>query len=654
MYRKRRMIGLLISILLLAGIGFGLQALVREGARLIGGNGASPTTDGRDNGGLFGSGGLFGPAGSSPGTSGPTEPLTGEDQILAFLMQMDTTQSRRIADQLEALTARRDVTGYHANLYQASVRESEPGGDAAASYRRALALFESRDVRLLLAQALVRQNDTEAAWLEYVALLPDESAYARLLALQSDPVLLCDTLLKKSMYTQAREQAVSLRSGATDPLLQARLAACEAIATAAAGDYNTALPLFDSLPATINPGAVKLAEGDGDAAVAGSVTASAINLSITHPVSVSWWYARTLEGAGQSEKAIPVYRALEAAGGERLGALLEKKGLIKEAAAAYLSAPVSASKWRGAKLAEQTGEGKKALAGYLELVGRTDNLYDDAAYRAYVLLRRQKKSDGEEAKSCTAVLSQYPSWMKRLGLDYTWPETAQGEPVRPVWLDRKEQFDAEGRTELGTLAYAIGIRETTTGEKLYLAQWNLEKEDQYASVVWGMRALKEEKSIKAYRYAYPRAYESQVKAFSEEFQVDPLLIWSVMRTESTYRADVRSRSGAIGLMQIMPATGQDIAGRLKVAFAEDDLLNPEVNVRFGAFYIGAMIRQFEGNWDHAIAAYNGGAGNTRKWLKSTMMKAKEDFPTAIAFDESREYITKVMEAYYIYKWLDKQ
>lgn len=654
MYRKRRMIGLLISILLLAGIGFGLQALVREGARLIGGNGATPTTDGRDNGGLFGSGGLFGPAGSSPGTSDSLEPLTDEDQILTFLMRMDTAQVGRIVDQLDALAARRDVTGYYANLYQASVLESEPDGDVAASYRRALALYETKDIRLLLAQALERQNDKEGAWTEYVALLPDESAYARVLALQSDPVRLCDALLKKGMYTQAREQAVSLRSSATDPMLQAQLATCEAVAIASAGDYQAALPLFDALPVTVKPSAIKLAEGEGDAAVAGSVTASAINLSFAHPVSVSWWYARTLEGAGQSEKAIPVYRNLEAAGGERLGALLEEKGLLKEAVAAYLSAPASASKWLGAKLAEKTGDGKKALAGYLKLAGRTDNLCDDAAYRAYILLRRQKNSNGDEAKACLSVLSQYPSWMKRLGLDYAWPEVVQGEPARPVWLDRKEQFDAEGRLELGSLAYTIGIKETTTREKLYLAQWNLEKEDQYASVVWGMRALKEEKSFKAYRYAYPRAYASQVEAFSEEFKVDPLLIWSVMRTESTYRADVRSRSGAIGLMQIMPATGQDIAGRLKVTLAEEDLLKPEVNVRFGAFYIGAMIRQFEGDWDQALAAYNGGAGNTRKWLKSTMMKAKEDFPTAILFDESREYITKVMETYHIYKWLDKQ
>ena len=236
-------------------------------------------------------------------------------------------------------------------------------------------------------------------------------------------------------------------------------------------------------------------------------------------------------------------------------------------------------------------------------------------------------------------------------MDIVFPETPEGEAVRPAFLDRVEQFEADGRSELAQLELAIGRYVATPGEKLYLAQWYLDREELYTSVIWGMRALLDEPSRLGYQYAYPRAFEDEVNRFAEEFSIDPLLLWGIIRTESTYRADVLSRSGAIGLMQIMPATGQDIAGRLKATVTNEDLKKPDVNVRFGAFYISAMIRQFDGDWDKALAAYNGGPGNVNKWSRDAFVKQPEDFPTVIPFDETREYITKVMEAYHRYRWI---
>ena len=67
----------------------------------------------------------------------------------------------------------------------------------------------------------------------------------------------------------------------------------------------------------------------------------------------------------------------------------------------------------------------------------------------------------------------------------------------------------------------------------------------------------------------------------------------------------------------------------------------------------AQIRQFDGDWDKALAAYNGGPGNVNKWSRDSFVKQPEDFPTVIPFDETREYITKVMEAYHRYQWLEQ-
>ena len=680
MYRRRRIVGFMVAIVLLVAIGFGVKALVGAAQRFMqaGANTPSATADG----GLFGVGGLFGPAGPTPEV---IVPVTGEMEILAFLMRRDLSESKRITGQLATLTERKDTTGYYANLYLADMRElglseetvdasvasaeaasetgvATPGSDAeeaptrdaASAYRKALDLYDSPDVRFLLAQALETQGDVAAALAEYAKLLPDQTALARVQGLQEDPVQVCDMLLKKGMAEQVLVILEPLLAQRADDERRNEWLVCQAVATARAGDHAAAAALFESLPKesrTPEDGAGDAAMAD--MAVAGSDIASINSLPVTHPVHAAWWHARALEGAGETDKAIPLYRSLGAAGGERLGALLEKKGDQKAAASAYLSAPAPASKWLGAKLSDRLGKTEAALEGYLAITAREGGLQDDAAYRAYVLLKRQGKQNEEAAKNCLAVLSAYPAWQERLGMDIVFPETPEGEAVRPVFLDRVEQFEADGRDELSRLELAIGRYVATPGEKLYLAQWCLDKGDIYTSVLWGMRALLDEPSRLGYQYAYPRAFEEEVNRFAEEFSVDPLLLWGIIRTESTYRAEVLSRSGAIGLMQIMPATGQDIAGRLKATVTDEDLKKPEVNVRFGAFYIAAMIRQFGGDWDKALAAYNGGPGNVGKWSKDAFVKHPADFPTVIPFDETREYITKVMEAYHRYKWLEQ-
>ena len=104
-------------------------------------------------------------------------------------------------------------------------------------------------------------------------------------------------------------------------------------------------------------------------------------------------------------------------------------------------------------------------------------------------------------------------------------------------------------------------------------------------------------------------------------------------------------------MQIMPSTGKDIASRLGLTSTDNDLLNHEINIRFGTFYINSMLNMFNADIDKAMAAYNGGPGNVKKWLNSSFVTSDEDFPTAITFLETQEYITKVRNSYLIYKWL---
>ena len=102
---------------------------------------------------------------------------------------------------------------------------------------------------------------------------------------------------------------------------------------------------------------------------------------------------------------------------------------------------------------------------------------------------------------------------------------------------------------------------------------------------------------------------------ASEFDINPWLIASVIRVESSGNPDAVSPVGAIGLMQIMPETGRHIAKQMKMKdFSEDKLYNPEINIRMGSFYLRQLLDRFKGNKKAAIAAYNWGPGHISRRL----------------------------------------
>jgi soluble lytic murein transglycosylase len=188
-------------------------------------------------------------------------------------------------------------------------------------------------------------------------------------------------------------------------------------------------------------------------------------------------------------------------------------------------------------------------------------------------------------------------------------------------------------------------------EKIALAQWYLAQGQYFQAVRWGSSALADLPCRKAYELAYPRPFSDYVFREAEAFELDPYLVWAVMREESHFRPEVASRAGALGLMQIMPATGRGIATGLRVDFTEKDLLTRSSTFVLALITCATSLNMFGGDTDKALAAYNGGGGNVRRWVNSKTGASDQGFPTAVAFFETREYITKVKNSYYIYKWL---
>jgi len=150
---------------------------------------------------------------------------------------------------------------------------------------------------------------------------------------------------------------------------------------------------------------------------------------------------------------------------------------------------------------------------------------------------------------------------------------------------------------------------------------------------------------------FPLAYRDWVMANARaESQVDPAWVYAVIRQESSFRPDARSPVGALGLMQIMPATGRQIAQELRDA-NPPDLLQPEINIRYGAYYLQQILQRLQNNPVLATAAYNAGPGKVAQWLPSGDPLSADVWAETIPYRETRAYVQRVMEYAAVYRFL---
>lgn len=153
-----------------------------------------------------------------------------------------------------------------------------------------------------------------------------------------------------------------------------------------------------------------------------------------------------------------------------------------------------------------------------------------------------------------------------------------------------------------------------------------------------------------YQVLYPGRYLHSIRTEAGHNGLDPALVLAVMRQESRFVANARSRAGARGLMQIMPKTGRRLMGAKK--FRADTLYHPGTSIHYGTKFLAKLLEQYQGSLVRALGAYNAGPQRMNSWLKSTRCRQDDDFLVEdINIAETREYIKRVLEGYYIYSWL---
>lgn len=159
--------------------------------------------------------------------------------------------------------------------------------------------------------------------------------------------------------------------------------------------------------------------------------------------------------------------------------------------------------------------------------------------------------------------------------------------------------------------------------------------------------VKPDKSDLRWRLVYPQNYLKQVKKYTALTQNNEALIMAILREESYFNTKAQSNAGAMGLMQLMPETAQEIASHNKIPLESIYLINPEINIKLGNLYYSELKKALN-NEVAAIAAYNGGIGAVTNWKNKLNYSDVDEFVVKIPYEETQYYIEKIFGSYWNY------
>lgn len=227
------------------------------------------------------------------------------------------------------------------------------------------------------------------------------------------------------------------------------------------------------------------------------------------------------------------------------------------------------------------------------------------------------------------------------------PESAPASPEDPPRLSRFVRVERDrlhlpkglwSSLLIGVLGVAAVVALFTLGGK-----WMRDYREQEAE---RQRAETEARE----RASYPLHFQELIEENAETYGLDPALVAAVIKCESDYRSDAVSYLGAQGLMQIMPDTAQWIAETLdEPGFTEDRVFEPEVNIRFGSWFLSYLLRLFDGNLTNSICAYHAGQGNVAAWLQQPEYSDDGVTLKKAADNDTADYLAKVLKAITIYQ-----
>jgi soluble lytic murein transglycosylase len=522
---------------------------------------------------------------------------------------------------LQAVVAFRPQSpvAYQAHVAIARYYAGIEAPQAEDEYRAALALHDTVALRLELARYLEEQGDDDGAYAEHLHILDERpDAFAGMRRTGPDPLAVAEDLNTATYYSDALE---TLRVTDDPQALPLR-----AQALAGLGRYEEAQAAYR--------GWLEETPDDGTAQVG---------------------LARVLVQLGRPDDALSLYQAVDTADSRLAQAELLEGQDPDEALALYLDSPYPVAWWSATTVLEEQGRLTETLPIYARLARTHTYLADDAAYRLHVLAKRVR--DKEAQAEAQALLD-------RLGLNWLALRAAGGElelPTAPTLaaaggeiLDKAAALESLGRWDLAHVELVLAARFRRALEvDLAMAEALASRGHVVEAQAIAEGYVKDHpRAPRAFwQLSYPRPYSATVQAAAAEFNVDPLLIWAIMRQESRFDPDALSYVGARGLMQVMPSTQAWITEQVAEDIPPGDAFTPEASIRMGAWFLRFLLDYFDGDLELAIAAYNGGAGSVDGWRASPLVSDRDDLLRWIGFGETREYLGHVSLNYQVYQAL---
>ena len=159
-------------------------------------------------------------------------------------------------------------------------------------------------------------------------------------------------------------------------------------------------------------------------------------------------------------------------------------------------------------------------------------------------------------------------------------------------------------------------------------------------------------AMQAYPWRFPMIEKTRVTAYSERWQVDPALVFGLMRAESAMQPDALSPAGARGLLQLMPGTASEVARRNGLRFnGNAELMDPAINIPLGVAHLAELQARYDGQWIFVAAAYNAGVNAVARWLQERPHSDPDVWLETLPFFETRDYVPRVLAFATIYEWL---
>jgi soluble lytic murein transglycosylase len=218
--------------------------------------------------------------------------------------------------------------------------------------------------------------------------------------------------------------------------------------------------------------------------------------------------------------------------------------------------------------------------------------------------------------------------------------------ARPELIRARELFlvglESRGRSEWEAVVSRLE-KDTKAQAAILARRWGWHSRAIAAAAAGG--------KLDALTLRYPLPYDQAFEKYSAAVDIPLTWAYGVARSESLFMRDVRSSAGAIGLMQVMPATGRTVARSIKLPYSGlATLMNAESNIRLGTTYLADMKKRFGGNRVLATAAYNAGPHRVDEWLDGATVHDTRIWIETIPFNETRSYVRRVFEAETIFHW----